>query len=119
MSDMEKRDNPDEACMTVAPGVCGFTCLIRAKKTDRRRVAIHIEDSECGQIKRLYRQLDELTLKELFMPLTRNPVYVAAEKSGCHASCTIPSAVLKTAEVAMGMAVAKEVVFRFDCKEKR
>ncbi len=118
MPDMKITDKSEEACMTVAPGVCGFTCLIRAKKTDRRRVSICIEDSECGQIKHLAEQLDTLTLKELFIPMTRNPVYTAAEKAGCHASCAIPSAVLKTAEVALGMALAREVFFRFDCKEK-
>jgi hypothetical protein len=118
MPDRKTTHQSDEACMTVAPGVCGFTCLIRGKKIGKRRVAIRIENSECGQIKHLSGQLDALTLKELFMPLTRNPVYTAAEKSGCHASCAIPSAVLKTVEVAMGMAVAKEVIFRFDCNGK-
>ena len=105
--------------MTVAPGVCGFTCLVRVSRSDKKHVAIRIDDSECGQIKRLSEKLDTLTLRELFAPLTRNPVYLAAEKSGCHASCVIPAAVLKTAEVAMGMAVAKDVRFRFDCSEKR
>jgi len=104
--------------MAVTPGVCGFTCLIRAKKTGKTLAAIHIEDSECGQIKRLSQQLQELSLRELFMPLTRNPVYAAAEKAGCHASCVIPSAVLKTVEVAMGMALAREVIFRFNCNKE-
>ena len=51
------------------------------------------------------------------MPLTANPVYKAAQASGCHASCAIPSAVLKAAEVAMGMAVARPVNFTFHCEK--
>jgi hypothetical protein len=54
-----------------------------------------------------------MSLKELFMPLTRNPVYIAAEKSGCHPSCAIPAAVIKAVEVALGMALPKEVRIKF------
>ena len=110
---------PDQACATVAPGICGNICRIRARKIDRRMVSIEITDSaECKQIQMLAGRLVEMSLKELFMPLTRNPVYMAAEKSGCHPSCAIPSAVLKTVEVAMGMALPQNVRFRFDTEEK-
>lgn len=108
-------ESTNGACMTVNPGVCGFTCVIRARLAEKRSVVIEIGESECKQIKRLNQRLESLTMKELFLPLTRNPVYRNAEASGCHASCTIPSAVLKTAEVAMGMAVASPVRFDFDC----
>ncbi|MBW2193973.1 MAG: hypothetical protein JRF27_09345, partial [Deltaproteobacteria bacterium] len=45
--------------------------------------------------------MSKLTLKGLFIPVTRNPVYLAAEQSGCHLSYPIPAAVLKAVEVAM------------------
>ena len=48
------------------------------------------------------------------MPVTRNPVYLAAQQSGCHASCPIPMAVLKAAEVAMEMALPRDVSIRFE-----
>lgn len=104
--------------MTVTPGICGFACRIRVQKIDKRIVAIEITDSECKQIRLLAGRLAQISLKELFMPMTRNPVYVAAEKSGCHPSCAIPSAVLKTIEVAMGMALPQDVQFRYEPKEK-
>ncbi len=107
----------NDACITVDPGVCGFTCVIRARQTEKRSVAIEIAESECQQIKRLASRLETISLRELFMPLTANPVYKAAQASGCHASCAIPSAVLKAAEVAMGMAVARPVNFTFDCEK--
>ena len=62
--------------------------------------------------------LETISLNELFMPLTRNPVYRTAQESGCHASCAIPSAVLKAAEVAMGMALARPVRFSFDSEKE-
>jgi hypothetical protein len=118
MTDKATGVGPDEACVAVTPGICGFTCRIRARKIDKRMVSIDITDSECKQIQMLAGRLAEMSLKALFMPMTRNPVYVAAEKSGCHPSCAIPSAVLKTVEVAMGMALPQDVRFRFDNEGK-
>ena len=100
-------------CVTADPGICGFSCTINARKTGRRMVAVQIVGSECKQIQRLANGLDVMTLQALFLPLTRNPVYVAAEKSGCHPSCAIPAAVLKAMEVALDMALPKEVCIQF------
>lgn len=99
--------------VTAEPGICGFCCTIKAQKSDNQTVTVEINGSECKQIQRLSISLTEMSLKELFMPLTRNPVYIAAEKSGCHPSCTIPAAVLKAVEVALGMALPKEVNIKF------
>ena len=107
----------NDVCITVDPGVCGFTCVVRARQAEKRSVVIEITDSECQQIKRLDGRLESVSLRELFMPLTTNVVYKAAQASGCHASCAIPSAILKAAEVAMGMAVAKPVSFAFGCEK--
>ena len=102
-------ETPRDAFITADPGICGFACTIKARKTGKRSVTVAITDSECQQIKRLSNSLTEMTLKDLFLPLTRNPVTIAAEKSGCHPSCAIPSAVLKAVEVAMDMALPKDV----------
>ncbi|MCG6879102.1 MAG: hypothetical protein LJE96_08165 [Deltaproteobacteria bacterium] len=103
-----------KACISVDPGICGFSCTVCARSVEKRSVAIEISGSECKQIGKLAEHLEIIGLKELFMPLTQNPVYKAAQASGCHASCVIPAAVLKAAEVAMGMAVARPVQFSFD-----
>jgi hypothetical protein len=93
----------------VDPGVCGFKCTIKAVKEDVRTVVVTIYGSECRQVQKLSAYLTHMNLSELFLPISRNPVYLAAEKSGCHASCVIPVAVLKAVEVAMEMAVARDV----------
>lgn len=99
---------------TVEPGICGFPCVIEARKEDPRTVSIKIFGSECNQIKKLAEQLSRMTLQELFMPVTRNPAFVLAQKSGCHASCVVPVAVLKAVEVAMEMALPRNVTINFD-----
>jgi hypothetical protein len=117
MMSSQTLDNADDTCVVVDPGACGFTCAIRVKRIDKRSVSVKIEDSECKQIQSLNERLGQLTLRELFMPLTQNPVYLAAQASRCHASCAIPCAVIKAVEVAMGMAVARQVRFSFETKE--
>jgi hypothetical protein len=109
-------DNPKTspiAYVTAEPGICGFPCKIKAQKSDNRTVSVEINGSECKQIQKLSTCLTEMSLKELFMPLTRNPVYIAAEKAGCHPSCAIPAAVLKAVEVALEMALPREVRIKF------
>jgi hypothetical protein len=108
-------NEPRVVCVTVQPGICGFTCTVRAQRMDRRAVAVTISGSQCKQIQRLSGCVTTLSLKDLFTPLTRNPVYTSAEKSGCHASCAVPAAVIKAAEVALEMALPRDVRFHITC----
>ena len=115
-----KDDQPTEACVSVNSGICGFDCLIRARKVDKKTVSLIIEASECKQIQQLAGLLDNLTLKELFLPVTRNPVYILAQQSGCHPSCPVPVAALKAAEVALEMALPRNVLIQFEaCKRDK
>jgi hypothetical protein len=104
---------PKWICVTVDPGICGFPCDIKARKTGARKISLKISGSECEQIQRMAERLTTLSIKELFTPLSRNPVYASAEKSGCHLSCAIPVAVIKAAEVALEMALPQEVHIKF------
>ena len=105
-------------CVRVEPGICGFPCAIKASKLDSRVIALKIMDSDCKQIKNLSEQLTQILLKDLFAPISRNPVYILTEKSGCHLSCPIPVAVIKAAEVAFGLALPRDVQIHFDpCNE--
>jgi len=110
-------NEPRVVCVTVQPGICGFTCTVRARRVDRRAVAVTVSGSQCKQIQRLSGCVTTLSLKDLFTPLTRNPVYTSAEKSGCHASCAVPAAVIKAAEVALEMALPRDVRFHITCAQ--
>ena len=115
-SQTSKKSN--DTCVTVNPGICGFTCHVKARKIEKKIVALEIAESECNQIQQFSGHLSKITLRELFVPVTKNPVYLSAEKSGCHPSCPIPVAVLKAAEVAMEMALPRDVMIQFeDCQE--
>jgi hypothetical protein len=105
---------PKWVCVTVDPGICGFPCVIKARKTGVRKVSLEISGSDCEQIQTLAERLTTVSIKELFTPLSRNPVYASAEKSGCHLSCAIPVAVIKAAEVALELALPQEVRIKFE-----
>jgi hypothetical protein len=75
---------------------------------------LQISGSECEHIQRLSEQIKAISTKDLFAPVSRNPVFVAAEGSVCHTSCPIPVAVLKAAEVAMDMALPQNVLIQFE-----
>ena len=116
----ETKEKLGKTCVSVNPGICGFTCRIETRKIDKNIVSVKISESECKQIKQLCGLLNKIALRELFMPITRNPVYMAAERSGCHPSCPIPAAVLKAVEVSMEMALPRDVSIRFEpCKGEK
>jgi len=108
----------NDICIAVAPGICGFSCVVKAHKQNKKLVTLKITGSECKQIQRISKSLKKITLNELFVPVTRNPVFLAAEHAGCHPSCPIPIAVLKAAEVAMEMALPREVSIKFELESK-
>jgi len=110
---IETTHTGDGVCVYVDPGICGFACTIPARKLEARSVKIDIEGSECKQILRLSEMISQIGLRDLFIPYTRNPVFVSAEKAGCHLSCVIPTAVIKAAEVALRLALKCDAVIQF------
>ena len=109
--DSESRGESKNVHVTVDPGICGFVCDIRGRKEDGR-VRFDIQ-SECEHIKKLAMALGPLEMKDLFVPLTKTPIFLCAEKSKCHLACPIPLSLVKTAEVALGLALPREVMIRF------
>ena len=113
---MEREASEDRRgalCAVVEPGVCGLACRIEITNLEKRRISLTISGSECRQVQEMGRLLDELTLQDLFAPVSRNPVFLSAEKARCHSSCIVPAAILKLAEVAMGMALPREARIKF------
>lgn len=92
----------------VDPGICGFCCRITAKQ-NRQSTRLSITDSACEHIQQLNTELGEINLRDLFLPFRSNPVIIAAEKAGCHLACPVPTALIKAAEAALGLALPKDV----------
>jgi len=109
----ERNNEQDMVIARVEPGICGFSALIRVCKIERRSVKITLE-SECEHISALGNRLGTLAMREVLKtPINRNPVYAAAGECHLHASCAVPSGVLKAAEIALGLALPKEVKIVF------
>jgi hypothetical protein len=87
---------------------------VYAQKIDKQAVALSIEGSECEQIQRLAETVTQISMQDLFKSLTKNPVFVSAEEAGCHSTCCVPTAILKTSEVVLGMALTSEVMIKFE-----
>jgi hypothetical protein len=115
----EIKSQSRNTCVSVNAGICGFTCRIKTWKIDNSAIGLEINDSEWQKIRQFSERLSQLTLQDIFAPVTRNPVYLAAEQSGCHPSCPAPAAVLKAAEVAMEVALSRDASIRFEpCREE-
>ena len=99
--------------MRVDPGICGFSTHIQAFRNGRRSVRIEIE-SACDKIQKLSSFLGKLNLKSVLSPISKNPVFIGAEKSGCHSCCPIVISVIKAAEVALEIAFPKDVQIAFE-----
>lgn len=103
----------DPVRVRVNPGVCGFPCSVCARREAKWSVSLEIR-SECKHTQRFGELLKSINLRGLFSSIRNNPVTRAAEEARCHASCPVPLAVIKAAEVAMGMALPRDVKILFD-----
>ncbi len=99
--------------VNVNPGVCGFKCRVEAILSGGKNVQIIITESECTMVQKLSELIGSISLKDLFTPLTKNPIFNAAEQAKCHIPCPVPIAIVKACEVALGLAVPKDVNISF------
>jgi hypothetical protein len=96
------------------PGVCGFVSRIEVQRKAKYVVSLRVTESGCKHVNRLFENLREINLRELFAPVSKNAVFLSAERAGCHPSCPVPVAALKAVEVAMEMALPREASIRFE-----
>lgn len=99
--------------LRVDPGICGFPCIVCAQKLSGRKVKLCIEGSECRQINRLSELIGQIDFKDILRPITANPIFISADRAGCHSSCPVPTALIKVAEVALGLALQHDVIMHF------
>jgi hypothetical protein len=112
--DTQKELEKEEAVrLEVDPGICSFTCRIHAFKDEKHTVSFEIQ-SDCEQIQNLAGNLGNVGMKDLFLPLSRNPIFLSAEKSKCHLACPIPCSLVKAAEVALRLALPKKATITFE-----
>jgi hypothetical protein len=107
----EKTGNKTTVGVSIDPGICGFECDIKAHETEGE---VHFSiQSDCQQIRHLAENLKPVSMDALFVPLSRNAIFLSAEKVRCHLACPVPWGLVKAAEVALGLALPREATLRF------
>jgi hypothetical protein len=105
-----------ETKVRVKAGACGFVSVITTSSPEKRKVTIQV-DSDCQYISDLgfiLQELGSINFKEI---ITTNPsinaVFKAAGQVVPHSACPVAVAVLKAAEVPLGLNIPKdaEIVF--------
>ena len=96
----------------ISSGVCGFTTVVEAAVDGEGRVLLTIE-SDCKAVQRLAEELQEVdALREISFrgngPLTME----LAAKHLRHAACPVPVGIVKTVEVAAGLALPVDVTIK-------
>jgi len=107
----EEKGSVEPVRVMVDAGICGFISAVEATG-EGRSVTFSIQ-SDCEQIKKLAECLGPISLRDLFVPLSKNSIFLSAEKSRCHLACPVPWALVKAAEVVLKLALPKEATLRF------
>jgi len=104
----------------VEAGACAFKVAIRAEKEKEGLVDGTLRltmASGCRDVMALAKELNGIRSVRNFMGgLTGNLVFQEASKHIKCSDCAVPSAILKTAHVEMGMALPKDVTVKFRTK---
>lgn len=86
-------------------GICGFTIKVKATSEDSQNVKLEIT-SDCPNYQKIAKELTEVdAYKEMFNKLHTGKVYEVFAKYSPHPSCPGVSGILKTVEVAAGLAL--------------
>lgn len=71
-------------------------------------------DTECEMVREMLDEISQLDMRSLFTNHIDNPLYRSAAKHLKHAACPVPSAILKAAEVELGLCLAEDVTITFE-----
>lgn len=86
-------------------GICGYTITVQADSTNGQTVQLDIK-SDCPNYLKIAAELKEVdAFQEVFQKLHMGNVYQTFAKYSPHPSCPGLSGILKTVEVAAGLAL--------------
>ncbi len=100
------------ATIHVDPGVCGMVSTVTVGTEDGQNCRLSVL-TPCEAVKAMAEELAEFDgFAAAFTKFSENPVYAASTKHYRHAACPVPSAIIKAAEMACGLALPKDVSFK-------
>jgi hypothetical protein len=89
----------------IEAGNCGFHTMVEAEMGDEYQVTLKIE-SDCKHIQQLAEDLKEVNALNEISFRRGSPEILAKGAQYCtHASCPVPVGIIKTVEVAAGLAL--------------
>lgn len=89
----------------IKAGACGFTINVKALSGEKHIVKLEIT-SDCPNYQKIAAELDEVdAFQEIFQKLHTGKVYEVFAKYSPHPSCPGVSGIMKTIEVAAGLAL--------------
>lgn len=108
--------NETDVCDTVVSvdaGACRFKTKI-AGQPDGNSVRLTIS-SDCPCVRQLAEELKSAEpFEALRMPFSKNPIFSRADRFLRHATCPVPTAILKCIEAASDLALKKSVMIEFE-----
>ncbi|MCO1604764.1 DUF6951 family protein [Desulfosporosinus nitroreducens] len=87
----------------IKAGACGFTINVKAESGDGHKVKLEIS-SDCPNYQKIAAELVD-AFEEIFKKLHMGKVYEAFAKHSPHPSCPGVSGIMKSIEVAAGLAL--------------
>ena len=99
--------------VTVNCGNCDFSVSITTEKGEGKEVNIFL-DTDCEMVLDMLEDISRLDMRSMFTSHTSKPVYRSAAKHLKHAACPVPCAILKAAEVELGLCLAEDVTIEFE-----
>lgn len=89
----------------IKAGICGFTINVKAINDNDHKVKLEIT-SDCPNYQKIAEELEEVdAFQEIFKKLHTGKVYEVFAKYSPHPSCPGVSGIMKTIEVAAGLAL--------------
>ncbi|MCF8107635.1 MAG: hypothetical protein K9J81_01440 [Desulfohalobiaceae bacterium] len=99
---------------TVHAGICGFVTVIEAQSTDSGAVDLKIS-SDCPNIQKVADELLEIEpYDEIFKRVGATRTVEVMSKHSPHPACPVTCGILKTIEVAAGLALPQEAGLRIE-----
>ena len=96
----------------ILSGICGFTTVVEAAPDGKGRVLLTIE-SDCKAVQCLAEELSEVdALQEITFRGTGPLTMQLSAKHLRHAACPVPVGIVKTVEVAAGLALPADVTIK-------
>lgn len=102
-----------EVKLHIKAGACGFVTSVTARTVAGGKVELEIQ-SDCEHVEEMAAALNPMDMAQALAGYGQGPIAQAAADNLAHGACPIPAGVIKAAEVALGLNVARDASISFD-----